>query len=704
MSSGSSSNARPHKPPVFHEPPRADGARAANASSSSSNGLALNRSSSRSRPATLTRNPSRKDYHNHEVNGGADPEFGHLSRSGTHESTFGPKRSRSRSQSRGATTHTSSSKKGTSAERRSAKETLTEEVRRWDEEDKQHEAVQAAELAEVRQGGDGEHAKHLYSSAARKEPDGFLRRSESSARTAQETDLEMQAAKEGQAASGPEIEGAAERKEAATSSVESSSSLSQKEANANVVGWDGSRDPANPRNWSLHRRWAVIVIVSTYTFLSPLSSSMVAPALPLIASQLSITSSVSQSLVLSVFVLAYAIGPLFLAPLSEMFGRKLVLQFSNAFFIALTVACAVAPSASSLTAFRFLAGLGGSAPLVIGGGVIGDLMAPDERGTAMSVYSLGPLLGPCVGPLVGGWIVQEVESHNSWRWIFGAAAIAAACVATVGLFVLPETYAPRILADKAKRLRKETGNSELRTIFEKEDEPWYTRMRRHLVRPFIFIGTQPAVQLLSLYMLIIYGIMYLLLTTWNETYTQRYGQSVGIASLNYIALAIGFTLGGQISGRAVDRIYRRLRDRAGGKGAPEMKIPVMMFAGPLAPAGLLIYGWSAEYRVHWIVPDIGGLIFAIGMLATFTPIQSYIVDSYTLYAASAIGAVAFLRSLAGFGFPLFAPTMYAKLGLGWGNTILALVLALSQKPILRYPTRMRRGWFREPHRNCDHAT
>ncbi|CEH13727.1 Synaptic vesicle transporter SVOP and related transporters (major facilitator superfamily) [Ceraceosorus bombacis] len=632
----SSANARPHKPPVFHVPPRADGARAANASSS--NGLALNRSASRSRPATLTRNPSRKDYHNHEVNGGADPEFGHLSRSGTHESALGPKRSRSRSQSRGATTHTSTSKKGTSVEHRSAKETLTEEVRRWDEEDKQHEAVQAAELAEVRQGGDGEHAKHLYSNAARKESDGFLRRSESSARTAQETDLEMQAAKEGQAESGPEVEGTAERKEAATSSVESSSSLSQKEADANVVGWDGSTDPANPRNWSLHRRWAVIVIVSTYTFLSPLSSSMVAPALPLIASQLSITSSVSQSLVLSVFVLAYAIGPLFLAPLSEMFGRKLVLQFSNAFFIALTVACAVAPSASSLTAFRFLAGLGGSAPLVIGGG--------------------------------------EVESHNSWRWIFGAAAIAAACVATVGLFVLPETYAPRILADKAKRLRKETGNSELRTIFEKEDEAWYTRMRRHLVRPFIFIGTQPAVQLLSLYMLIIYGIMYLLLTTWNETYTQRYGQSVGIASLNYIALAIGFTLGGQISGRAVDRIYRRLRDRAGGKGAPEMKIPVMMFAGPLAPAGLLIYGWSAEYRVHWIVPDIGGLIFAIGMLATFTPIQSYIVDSYTLYAASAIGAVAFLRSLAGFGFPLFAPTMYAKLGLGWGNTILALVLAL----------------------------
>lgn len=155
-----------------------------------------------------------------------------------------------------------------------------------------------------------------------------------------------------------------------------------------LVTWVSPESMENPRNWTLHRRWAVIGIVSSYTFLSPLSSSMIAPALPIISQQFNITSTVEQSLMLSVFVLAYAIGPMLLGPLSEMFGRRSVLQISNLFFIVFTVACAVAQDRIQLSIFRFFAGLGGSAPLSIGGGTVSDLMAPDERGTAMSVSYL----------------------------------------------------------------------------------------------------------------------------------------------------------------------------------------------------------------------------------------------------------------------------------------------------------------------------
>lgn len=93
----------------------------------------------------------------------------------------------------------------------------------------------------------------------------------------------------------------------------------------------------------------------------------------------------------------------------------------------------------------------------------------------------------------------------------------------------------------------------------------------------------------------------------------------------------------------------------------------------LVPCGLFVYGWSAQYKTHWIVPDIGAAIFAAGGVIGFQCVQTYIVDAYTKYAASGIAAAAFLRSLAGFGFPLFAPYMYDALDYGWGNSLLGFI-------------------------------
>jgi multidrug resistance protein len=400
---------------------------------------------------------------------------------------------------------------------------------------------------------------------------------------------------------------------------------------------------------------------------------MIAPALPAISAQFNITSSVLESLMLSVFILAYAVGPLFLAPLSEMFGRRIVLQSANLFFIVFTVACAVAQNRVQLSIFRFFAGLGGSAPLTIGGGTVSDLMLPEERGVAMSIYSLGPLMGPALGPIIGGWIIQRT---GNWRWIFGVASIAAGVTAAIGIFILPETYAPKILGKKAARLRKETGNEKLHTVFDQNAMTWQSRMRHNMVRPFILISTQPIIIVLGVYLMIIYGCIYLVLTTFSSVFEQVYGESVGIASLNYLSLALGFTLGGQICGRLNDYNYKRLKATNNGVGKPEYKLPVMMATGWMPAAGLIIYGWSAQYAVHWIVPNIGAAILAFGMIATFQCIQTYTVDTYTLYAASALSANTFLRSLAGFALPLASGRLYDSLGYGWGNTVLGLIAAI----------------------------
>lgn len=121
---------------------------------------------------------------------------------------------------------------------------------------------------------------------------------------------------------------------------------------------------------------------------------------------------------------------------------------------------------------------------------------------------------------------------------------------------------------------------------------------------------------------IVYACIYLVYTTYTTVFTQIYGESIGIASLNYISLALGYTIGGQIGGRTVDKIYRCLKTRNGGVGKPEFKLPLMMVSCFIFPTGFLVYGWSAQYHVHWIVPNIGAVLLALGTRGIFLSIQA----------------------------------------------------------------------------------
>ena len=396
---------------------------------------------------------------------------------------------------------------------------------------------------------------------------------------------------------------------------------------------------------------------------------MVAPAIGTIAKDFDIVNAIEQQLVLSVFILAYAIGPLFLGPMSELWGRVPVLQLANLFYLVFNTAAGFAHNKGEMIAFRFLSGLGGSAPLAIGGGVLGDCWRAEERGAAIAIYSLAPLLGPAIGPIAGGFITE----NTTWRWTFWATSIADVAIQVLGLFFLQETFSPILLSRKAAKLRKETGNMSLHTEFDHADRSFGALMRKSLIRPFKLLTTQPIVQVLALYMAFIYGLLYLVLSTFPVLWERVYHESIAIGSLNYISLGLGFFIGAQGAARLNDRIYRYLKKKNGNVGRPEFRAPLLLPGSLLIPIGLFIYGWSAQHHVHWIVPNIGTALLAAGSIIGFQMIQSYIVDSYTLFAASAVSATAVLRSLAGFGFPLFAPYMYDALDYGWGNSLLAFL-------------------------------
>ncbi|PGH27079.1 hypothetical protein AJ80_01265 [Polytolypa hystricis UAMH7299] len=436
-----------------------------------------------------------------------------------------------------------------------------------------------------------------------------------------------------------------------------------------LVTWASHDDPKNPLNWSRGKKWTATLIVSSFTFISPVSSTMVAPALSTIAKEFSITSSMEQVLVMSIFLLAYAVGPFVLGPLSELFGRVVVLQSANMFFLVFNTACGFATNKTQILAFRFLSGLGGSAPQALGGGVLSDCWRAEERGKSIAIYSLAPFIGPAVGPIAGGFIAQ----YTTWRWVFWSVSIVDTFVQIIAFLFLHETYAPKILAVKAKWMRKQTGNKALHTKWQSKDRTFGKLLRTALVRPFIMLFTQPAIQALALYRGYLYGLMYLVLSSFPLVWESTYKQPTDIASLNYLSLGIGFVLGLQICAPIMDRIYCRLKTRYNHKGRPEFRVPLMLPGGLLVPIGMFLYGWSAHFSTHWIIPNIGALIFSTGLIIGFQCAQAYVVDAYTLYSASATGAAAFVRTLAGFSFPLFAPSLYESLGLGWGNSLLAFI-------------------------------
>lgn len=303
----------------------------------------------------------------------------------------------------------------------------------------------------------------------------------------------------------------------------------------------------------------------------------------------------------------------------------------------------------------------------MGGGTIADLFESSERGVAMSLYALTPLFGPSVGPVISGFIIQG-WGEDKWQWIFWTSTMLSAAVQIVGILTVPETYAPQILRVKGRRLRKQTGNEKLHTVYDVSSETLSQTIKRVFLRPLIFMATELVVVLPSLYVAIIYGCFYLLISSLPMVFEEHYNMPTGIASLHNLALAAGVTVAAFTLGPMTDRTYKRLVQKNGG-ARPEFKLPILMGAVFFCPIGLLIYGWTSEYKKIWIAPDIGLFIVAAGILGVILQVQMYLVDVMSIYGSSAISAAISMRSLLGFAFPLFSRQMFDALGLGWGVRI-----------------------------------
>ncbi|OOO05670.1 hypothetical protein OAory_01071860 [Aspergillus oryzae] len=160
-------------------------------------------------------------------------------------------------------------------------------------------------------------------------------------------------------------------------------------------------------------------------------------------------------------------------------------------------------------------------------------------------------------------------------------------------------------------------------------------------------------------------------------------------------MTVGLAIAAQFGVRFADKIYQRLRAKNNGQGKAELRLPILCAIAVVVPIGLFWYGWSARTSIHWIMPDIGAAIYSGATVLQLVCVQGCLIDTYQVYAASAMASVMALRNLLGFGLPLLAPSLYGNLGFAWGNTLLACVAVVIGIPaplLLWYYGEDLRGW------------
>lgn len=436
---------------------------------------------------------------------------------------------------------------------------------------------------------------------------------------------------------------------------------------ANIVWWDGDNDPANPYNWPTWRKVLNCVFISLLTLITPLGSSIFAPGVPQLMNEFGSRNLELAAFVVSVYVLGFAFGPLLIAPLSEIYGRLIVYHVCNIGFIAFLVGCALAPSLNALIVFRFFSGAFGSCPLTNGGGTIADMITQEKRAGAMAAFSIGPLLGPIIGPVAGGFLADR----EGWRWVFWVLVILSGTLSVAMMLFARETYAPIILQRKVERLRKETGNDMLRSKLDIGLTPG-EYFKRGIVRPMKLLVFSPYCIIFAIYISIVYGYLYLMFTSITDVFSRGYGFSTSTVGLVFLGLGIGSLAGLFFFGGVSDRDMKKLK-ASGGEMKPEQRLKLMPVAAILLPAGFFIYGWTAQNHVHWIVPILSHVPIGFSMVLTFMSLNMALVDTFTLYAASALAANTVVRSIFGAVLPLCGLRMYRTLGLGWGNSLLAFI-------------------------------
>ncbi|KAF4308183.1 Sugar transporter conserved site [Botryosphaeria dothidea] len=436
-------------------------------------------------------------------------------------------------------------------------------------------------------------------------------------------------------------------------------------------------DPEDPRNWPRWKKWLMIGPILLIDLSVSWGASGFSPASKKFAEEFGLSPE-AGTLGLSLYVLGLAFGPMTLAPLSEYYGRRPIYVYAYFIFLVCLAASAMVPNLGVFIPIRLLSGYFSSVTIANFGGTIADLYHPHDTGPAMSLY----LWAATCGSPTGFFLMSFVAQTRGWRDVFWA--LLGICgglwaIMTASLLFCGETRHSILLAQRAERARKVNNTANI-------DVPDHLKKRGvkelftvTLARPFRFLASEAIIMFAALYNGYLYGLSFLFNTAFALVFGQGHGfDTIGVG-VSFLGICFGISLG-PVTNIWQERYYQRKVHESGGKNVPEARVQMGKIAAVAFPISLVWFALTTSPSIHPIIPILAsalwGWSFYTLILMTFT----YTEDSYKVYSASALAGIGLVRNLFGAGFPLFAHSMFTRLGYQWAGLVLA-ALAVVLVPI-----------------------
>ncbi|KAL2125854.1 hypothetical protein VTI74DRAFT_2480 [Chaetomium olivicolor] len=449
-------------------------------------------------------------------------------------------------------------------------------------------------------------------------------------------------------------------------------------------------DPSNPLEWSPAFKRGIVALLAAAGFMVTFTCMSVVPVANMIAADLDGDNASDDTfapvLPVTIWEVGEAVGPLLIAPLSEMYGRYPLMNAANILFISGATLSALSPSMGVFIASRALTGMA-VASNILGPAIIGDIFEPEHRGTALSLVGFSPLFGGTVGPVFSGVISQNF----GWRAVLWVCVALAGVCEIVFFTYFRETYGPVILRRTNAELRAAKKHGGYGTVTAAEDHPEDVAvgnkqsggMLASILRPASVLFSSSVIACLSLFGSSVFAHFYILSTTLPGILEERYGLSPAATGSAFLSNGVGSFISIILCKTSLDRIYVKLRSSNDGVGLPEHRLPMAVVAAFLLPVALIMYGWCAQFILPLHLLLVAVVLIRMFIVMASVPLMVYVVDACGIYSASAFTGVTVIRCLAGAFLPLGTAELIHDLGYGWGYTVLSVLsLVLAIVPLL----------------------
>ncbi|KAI2772111.1 putative MFS transporter [Daldinia loculata] len=441
-----------------------------------------------------------------------------------------------------------------------------------------------------------------------------------------------------------------------------------------------AEDPNDPLQWSNFKKTMILIICSFYSFLANASVIGPSPYLDLWAEEFDISPAVASQLI-SYPNLAFGFGSLIFVPMYLKYGRRPVMLFSLITFAAGLIGASQCTSFSGLMAARVVHCFGSCVCEALPVQLVNDIFFLHERGKRIGYYTVCLCLGTFAS-LPAGYMLS---GGHGWRLFFYVEFAFAIALLILAFFFVEETSynrqahaAPSTPPNELEKegvheVEKGTQQADLIVPSRKSfletlslrgrvdsNVPFFTTM----IRSFTYFLVPQ-----SLWVVTTFGIN-IGLSALSLSYTfpilitsPPYNWTVTNSGLFAIAAVVGYGLAVPFTSSS-DRLAAFFTKRNNGIREAEMRLGVMVVPMIVGPAGIVLYGLTAERGLHWICFFIGGAMNYWAAYFYFSFTLAYAVDSYYANTSEMLIAMNIGKQIISFGFGLKVLTWVLESGYG----------------------------------------